>query len=183
VTLCRLAASAGLVLTTSSLAAGCRDEPAPPAPARELTTRGEEAAPVDHTLPGELAEGNETAFGLRLPRGMAINAAFATAIFAKGNVAPEHVANYVRQRVVSERVETGPSKTLFLRAKVGRTDLATADLGRVLRIDVISQGGVTELVVRDETPAPMPQGKSQNDILREYGLGPDGKLLDATTLE
>lgn len=181
-TLGRLATSAGLVLAIAAIAAGCRDEPAPPPPARELTARSEEA-PVDHTLPGELAEGPDTAFGLRLPRGMTISAAFATAVFARGNLAPEHVANYVRQRVTSERVETGPSKTLFLRAKVSRTDLAAADLGRVLRIDVVRQGGLTELVVRDDTPAPMPQGKSQDDILREYGLGPDGKLLDPTTLE
>lgn len=181
-TLRRLAASAGLVLTCSSLGAGCRSEPAPPAPERTLTARSDEA-PVDHTLPGELTEGTETAFGLRLPRGMTVSAAFATAVFAKGNLAPEHVANYVRQRVTSERVETGPSKTLFLGAKLSRAGLAAADLGRVLRIDVVNQGGLTELVVRDETPAPIPQGKSQDDILRQYGFGPDGKLLDATTRE
>lgn len=147
-----------------------------------LAAKGAEI-PVDHTLPGELAEGTETAFGLRLPREMAVTARFTDAVFARGPVAPEHVANFVRARVVAEHIETGPSKTLFVRAKVSRKDLTNAELGRVLRIDVMARGGIAELVVRDDTPAPVPQGQSQEEILREYGLGPDGKLLDATKLE
>jgi len=132
----------------------------------------------DELAPGELAEGQEHAFGLPLPRRMRVSATFPDAIFAVGAMAPEHVANYVRQRVEADAVETGPAKTVFTKAK-----LKGGDASKVLRIEVAQRGSETELVVRDQTPPPIKPGLTPEERMREHGMTLDGKLLDPKHLQ
>jgi len=135
------------------------------------------ALPVDHALPGELAEGDDKAFGLPIPRRMRVTGRFSDVVFASGALLPEHVANYVRQRVIAERVETGPGKTVFARATVKEAP------GRVLRIDVISRNGEAEIRVRDESRPPAPAGGKPEEEWGKHGLLPDGTPADPTRFE
>jgi hypothetical protein len=159
---------------------GCRDEaaaptpvPAAPAPAPSASTR-----PVDQVVPGELAEGADNAFGLRIPRRLVVKARFPEAVFATGKVAPERVANYVRERVAAERVETGPVKTVFSKAT-----LKNGTSKGPMRIEVSHVGGVTQLLVRDETRAPAKPGLTEEERWRELGLTPKGELLNPKRTE
>jgi hypothetical protein len=133
--------------------------------------------PVDELVPGELAEGEQRAFGLPIPRRMRVSATFPDAVFAVGALRAEDVSNYVRERVVAQRVETGPSKTVFTKAKL------KAEPERTMRIEVVLKDGATELVVRDETPPPVEPGLSPEERMRKKGLLPDGTPIDKTRLE
>lgn len=134
---------------------------------------------IDDTGPGELAEGKEEAFGLRLPRRMRVERRYPDAVFVRGNVTGEQAANYVRARVVARSVDTGPSKTLFSDARVRGAEAT----GRLLRLEVVSSVGSTELVVRDVTPPAVEPGLTEEDRWKKHGLSKDGKVLDPSKLE
>jgi hypothetical protein len=172
--------AAGAAVALGALACGKRPSPAPPLSLSSGPTAGASASaplPADHALPGELAEGTETAFGFPIPRRMRVTARFPDAVFATGDLTPELVANYVRQRVIAARIETGPAKTVFNRATAQRNP------GRMMRIDVIGRNGSTELFVRDETRPPAPEGLHPEERWRQLGLSPDGNPLDPTRLQ
>ncbi|MCC6556599.1 MAG: hypothetical protein IT372_26870 [Polyangiaceae bacterium] len=148
------------------------DPPPPPAPSATAPR-----PPVDAVLPGELAEGSELAFGLPIPRRMRVRARFPDEVSAAGDVPPERLSNYVRERVLSPSVETGPAKTVFAKATVKKAP------ERTLRIEVVAHPGATELIVRDLTPPPAVHGLSEEERWRRKGLKPDGSPLDPTRLE
>jgi hypothetical protein len=156
--------------------AGCRgkEDPAPPL---ELPASSQPPPAVDQARPGELAEGADEAFGLRVPRHMIVSARFPDSVFASGSIAFESVSNYVRDRVVAQHVDTGPAKTVF----TGVTVKGAPE--RVVRIEVIADGLTTKLVVRDETKPPAKPGLSEEERWKELGLDPKGQPLDPTHLE
>jgi hypothetical protein len=150
---------------------------APPAEA----TIASAPRPIDQALPGELAEGSERAFGLPVPRRMRIEARFPDAIYAVGEISPELLANYVRERAAVARVETGPGKTVFNEAHLKTPEPGAPQ--RVVRIEVTVRGSVTELMVRDQTRAPAPDNVSEDERWKRHGLTPDGRPIDPTHLE
>jgi hypothetical protein len=163
----------GVTAGVAGTLAGCQkrreptelEVPAPPPPPVPQP-------PVDHTLPGELAEGNEKAFGLPLPRVVNVKGRFTDLVIGVAEVSSDRVANYVRQRVSPGKVETGPTKTVFDRAIVrGHPELE-------LSIEVLAHGGSTEIQVRNLPTGPGTPGLSDEERWRAFGLGPDGKLLD-----
>lgn len=162
-----------LCLAVPLLCGGCRCRseagPAPTAPSAGASG----SAPMDRLAPGELAAGEETAFGLILPRALKIEQRFARSVHARGSSSPEAVANYVRQRVRAERVELGAVRTVFPTATIpGNSE------NRRLRVEVIAErDGNTRLVVRDITPVPAPPGLSEQERWRQVGIAPDGGLL------
>jgi hypothetical protein len=160
-------------------ALGCGKRPAPgplPGPG-EVASAASAPLPADHALPGELAEGPESAFGLPIPRRMRVTARFPDAVFATGELSPEVVVSYVRQRVIAAQVEAGPAKTVFTRATTRSGPV------KMMRIDVIGRNGATELFVRDETRPPAREGLPPDERFRQLGLSPDGNPLDPTRLE
>lgn len=167
-----LALAAGM-----AAALGCRarhepaelEVPAPPPPVSS-------PLPIDRALPGELAEGNEKAFGLTLPRVMVVRGRFDDTVIGFAEVSPDRVANYVRQHVSADKVETGPVKTLFSRAVV------RGQPGVELAIQVLSRGGSTELQVKNLSLVQMTPGLTDEQRWRAAGLRPDGTLLDPTHL-
>jgi hypothetical protein len=80
--------------------------------------------------------------------------------------------------VVADAVETGPAKTVFTKAK-----LKSGDDKTVMRIEVSPRGADTELVVRDQTPAPIEPGLTPEQRMREHGMTLDGKLIDPKRLQ
>lgn len=158
--------------------AGCKRRPPPTDAPREATpVATASAAPADHALPNEIAEGKERAFGLPIPRQMRVISRFDDVVFASGDLAPELVANYVRQRVIAGHVETGPAKTVFTSATL------RSDPTHTLRVDVTSRNGDTELTVRDETRPPAREGLTEAERWKALGLSPNGAPLDPTHLE
>lgn len=137
------------------------------------SARVDRRVPVDSTEEGELAEGDQDAFGLPLPRAMLVQARFPDAVHAKGQVSFEALANYVRKRVDATRVDTGPSKTVFDGAALKKNP------AQYLRVDVLSRGGLVRLVVRNLSPPARPKDPSLTDAERwkRMGLTPQGKVL------
>jgi hypothetical protein len=164
---------AALAIATT---AGCKRRPPPP-PQEASPIAAASARPADHALPDEIAEGAEKAFGLPIPRHLRVVGRFDDVVFASGDVAPELVANYVRQRVIAAHVETGPAKTVFTGVTL------KIDPARTLRVDVVSRNGETDLTVRDETRPPARPGLSEAERWKELGLTPNGAPLDPTHLE
>lgn len=135
------------------------------------------AAAVDQVAAGEMAEGSEKAFGLPIPRRMRVTARFSDEVFAVGPLTAEQLANYVRQRVVASRVETGAAKTVFADVTVKGAPQTP------LRIEVYaSLSGESELFVQDQTRPQAPEGLSPEDRWKSVGLTPEGKPLDPTHL-
>ncbi len=164
---------AALLCVALSAASGCRkhraiDDP-PPTPPRPQP-------PVDSTLPGELAEGKEQAFGVPLPRVMRVTGRFPEMVLAAGPAAPVEVANFFRSRVKAEKIETGPVKTVFSNVTVK----SQPDAG--VMIEVYGTVGQANVMVRS-SPRPKPDDSSSPaERMRRIGLNPDGTLADPTQL-
>jgi hypothetical protein len=157
----------------SACAGGCRrhraiDDPPPTPPPR---------VPVDTTLPGELAEGKEQAFGVPLPRVMRVTGRFADVVMAAGPVAPDQVANFFRSRVKADKIETGPMKTVFSNVTVKSQPDAT------IVIEVGGRPGMTHLTVRSIALPRPGDSSSPDERMRRLGLNPDGTLADPTHLQ
>ncbi len=135
------------------------------------------ARPVDRTLPGELAEGPDKAWGLVLPRVLVVRARLDDMIYADGEVSPDRVANYIRAHVSSDKVETGPAKTVFPRAVV------RGQPGVELAIEVINRGGSSEVQIHNLSLVKMTPGLTEEQRWRAAGLKPDGTPLDPTHLQ
>lgn len=164
-----------LALAVALVAPGCRSEP--PSPASPSATPAKSARPVDRLAPGELAPGTGQVFGLVVPRGMRVKGAFAEIAYLEGNVRPEALSNYVRDRVELERVEIGAARTLFPNARI-----RGGPEGRVFDIEVVAGGNhPTRLVVRDVTPTGVnaPPTLTDAERWRQAGRAPDGKPLDS----
>jgi hypothetical protein len=158
-------AAAGLSCRSAS-----KPKPSAPAPAKSVEK------PLDRLLPGELSPGEGHVFGLAVPKGMTVRDSVRDSAFLEGNVPPESLANYVRDRVEVERVEIGVARTVFPSARIrgGAAD-------RSYEIEVVAGNGTpTRLVVRDVTPHGRngPPDMTDAERWRQAGLTPDGKPLD-----
>lgn len=152
------------VWAAASLTACGSDEPP-----RVLLPMALHPAPVDATRPGEMAEGSVRAFGLPLPRDVNLVAQLPKAWTAESAMGLSAVANFVRDRVATERVETGPTRTVFMDA------VPRDDEGKTLRVTVARKAGKTLIIVRDETRVPAEKGLTERERWEQAGIGPDGK--------
>lgn len=132
----------------------------------------------DRLAPGELEEGKQDLYGLKLPAQMKLEGKFAKSGRASGRVRPEDLSDYVRERVDVAHVEIAAERTVFPKARI-----KAGDENRVYRIEVIPRGKGSRLVVRDITKPPAPKGLSQAEMRRRAGLTPDGKQLDPKNME
>ncbi len=161
-----------LVASVAACAACHRDED-PPSAARTLSL-GLPPAPAppprDHLQPGELVEGKEVAFGLRLPRGTTVTSAFPQQIMAEVPAKTTDVANYVRARVQSGTVSVGAASTDFSRVQVKE------NLGPelVIRVEPLSLGQGSKITLRDVTPPPFDPSLTPEQRWKQAGLTPGG---------
>ena len=108
---------------------------------------------------------------------MNVDVRFPDAIFASGEASHKDLVGYVRERVVSEKVETLATKTVF----EGATSKSAPSAK--MRIEVIALGkGQAKLVIRDETRPAAKPGLTEEERWRELGLTPQGELLDPSHL-
>jgi hypothetical protein len=167
----------GLTLAALAALAGCRDRDGTAAPAASASAS---AVPVDRLAPHELEPGNEAIYGLSLPAGMRVIARYADSMHAAGNLSPEDVTQYVRDRVHVSRVELESGGTVFPNARIKGGDPA-----RVYRLEVSGGAGArrTTLAIEDVTPPKAVQGIDDAERLRRVGLTPSGRLLNPEKLE
>jgi hypothetical protein len=158
------------------LLAACRGERSDSAPAPSASVAPK---PVDRLAPGELAPGEEHAFGLKLPKGMRVIGRFAKTVHAAGDLPPEDVANYLREHVAVERVELGAARTIFPNARI-----KNAPPSKRFQLEVIAASKKrTVLEVEDVTPAPPLKGLPEPERWKRVGIGSDGKLMQPEKLE
>lgn len=166
------------VRRTFTLAAGlalaaCKTEPPPPPPEPPAPAK----TAVDRVDPHEVPEGGEDAFGLPIPRAMRVSARLGDAVRARGDLPLDDVANYVRERVIADRVETGPAKTVFSRVTL------KSGKGGTLRVEVIRVSDRTELYVRDVTAPPARDVVKPTDPWDKPGFDPKDRKADPSRFE
>lgn len=142
------------------------------------------ALPVDHLAEGELAEGPERAFALRLPMASTVTARFAGSVHVRSTLSPDELAGFVRARVAhgTERIGATTRTTTF------ESVVVPEEPARRVTVEVRPAerhtGARSEMVVKDVTPPPPPPpGVSEAELRRRAGLTPDGKLLDPKNME
>jgi hypothetical protein len=127
------------------------------------------APPRDHLVPGELVEGTEVAFGLKLPRGTTIVSAFPQDIVARSTSKASDVANYIRPRVAVGTVSVGAASTIFELVQV------PSNPGRELIIRVEDAvGSGSRVTVRDVTPPPFDPTLTTEQRWKQAGMKPNG---------
>ncbi len=135
------------------------------------------ARPVDHLAPGELAEGSQEAFSLKLPRDLHIDRTFAGAVYASGPLSVHPLVQYFRARLAEGSLREGPTSAMFEHVKVPGKPAVE------LSLRVMSAPGGSRVEIVDATPPPMPNLPDEAARWRHVGLTPDGKLADPKHLE
>jgi hypothetical protein len=144
-----------------------------------VPTAAPTAPPRDHLVPGELIEGTENAFGLKLPRDTTITSAFPQQIMARCAAKATDVSNYIRPRVSMGTVSVGAASTVFERVQV------PVNPGRELTIRVEDGplGTGSLITVRDVTPPPFDPTLTDEQRWRQAGMKPGGGgVVDPTHL-
>lgn len=155
-----------------ALTAACKRREPPPPPQVEAPR------PADHLAQGELAEGPDRAFSLRLPAASEVALRFPEAVHVRSSLTVDKLSGFVRARVTGGREAASPNRTTFERVVVpgepGRT--LTVEVRPTKRYDAMR----SEMVVRDVTPRPPPDpGATESELRQRAGLTPDGtQLLD-----
>jgi hypothetical protein len=152
----------------------CRKAPpreAAPAPAP--SARG-----ADRLLPDELAEGTQRAMGLVLPRSLRLERSFNDSALARGQIRPEPIANYVRQRVEGGTVEVGVARTVF-----NNTHVKGQPADKRVRIEVALDDTSTVLVVWAITAPALDPNLSEDELWRRTGIGRNGQILDPAQMQ
>lgn len=162
-----------LFFALSSLAAGCKEPPhRPPA---EVAIQ-EPPAP-DRLTPGQLLEGDDEVFGLRLPEHTTLLAVFRTSASMEGPYDPLDLAAYLKPRLDASHVEMAGEHILFPKARIrGGKD-------EIFRIEVAKAPRGASLQLRNITPPRAEQGLSEAERWRKVGLTPEGELLDPHGME
>lgn len=164
------------LVLAGAAAASCKK---PPPPEADVVPSASAAPPPsDRLLPGELSAGDGNVFGLPVPREMQVALRAPDSALVVGEVEPEAVRNYVKDRVVVGFVEVRPDRTVFPTARIkdGPAD-------RVFDIDISRDQKLTKLHIRDTTPVVPPPGLSDAERWRRAGFTPDGKPLNLKQLE
>jgi hypothetical protein len=161
------------------IAAGCHRAPddTPLDRAAPAASRALEAPPLDHLAPGELLEGTVEAFGLRLPRDVAVEGAFTDQVIASGPVRLHPFVQYLRARLQGGDLREGEMSATFDDVRV------VAKPGPTLRIHLgVAPEGV-RIELRDKTPPVVAPLADEGARWRRVGLTPNGRLADPTHLE
>lgn len=149
-----------------------------------IAPKASATVPIDHLASGELLEGTEKAFGLPLPRGMKVEAAFGDVVYATGQLPSESVAKYVRVRVREGKMIEGDyahyGTTTFEHVRIP----TSPDKEFAITIRPAAEGvGVTKVEVRDATPTQAPVLPDEAARWKNAGLTPNGRILDPTHLQ
>ncbi len=161
------------VLLAAALCAACSK----PDPTPVTAPAAVSAQASDRLEPNEIAEGEENAFGLRLPRELRVLTREPFSVYGEGEIPSDKVANYVRKRVVGDSAEHGSAKTVFHKAEALGIENPVP-----VRIEVVHLGSRTGLAIYDLRPQKIDLPPAPDDRMKQYGLSPDGKMLNRDRL-
>ena len=156
---------------------GCREAPVEPAPPAVNTAPPPAPVTPDRLPPGELLEGTIQVFHFPLPKAMRLDASFGDSAFAIGEVELQALTEYVKDRVITRHVEIIDGRTVFPSVNIRGGD------DRRFRVEIVMQGTVAHLTLRDITPAPFVPGLTESQRWEKAGLTPNGELIDRNNLE
>lgn len=131
-----------------------------------------EAPPVDALLPSELAEGDEKAFGLRLPRTTLVEKRFDDAVYGYGAYSSEEASKYFMRRLDEVKFVPSTARTI-LRGKARNAGLNQP----MLQLEIFTSAGNAHFVIRDVTAPPMEPNLSDEERWRRAGIGKDGQSI------
>ncbi|MBP9113885.1 MAG: hypothetical protein KBF88_13825 [Polyangiaceae bacterium] len=149
-------------------------------PASNLSTT---ASPVkiDALKKGEIPEGKDELFGLRLPLDTRVHRKlgdFASATIPRYTL--EEVCNYLRDRIAESDTSVGAARTVFSNVKL------KGKPGKILQIAVWRSDTQVSMEVQDTTPPPKPTyppGTTDEEIWRRNGYTKDGKPLNPSAMD
>jgi hypothetical protein len=160
----------------AAFASGCHRS-SDPADTAASGTASPAKPPVDHLAPGELIEGPDTAFGVHLPRGLAIETSIRQEIAAAGPLPIDALVRYFRAHLEQGGLREGPVSATFEHVK------APGGAGPMMTIRIARVRDRSEVTFDNETPPPVPDLPDEAARWRHVGLTPNGKLLDPTHLD
>lgn len=163
----------GLFVALAGLSTSCKDPPQKP----PTEVAAPDAPAPDRLTPGQLLEGDDEVFGLRLPEHTTLLAVFRTSASVEGPYDPLDLAAYLKPRLDASHVEMAGDHILFPKARIrGAKD-------ELFRIEIAPAPRGTSLQLRNITPLRAEQGLSEAERWRKAGLAPDGRLLDPNGME
>ena len=160
--------------------AGCKKAPPPPPVvimAAPSALPSASAVTPDRLGEGALLPSDTVVHGLALPLGMRVRAFHDQGAAADGTVAPELVATYVKERVLSQLVEMEGDHIVFPRARVKNGDET------VYRYEIVPQGQLCTLYIRKLSAEAAPEGLTEAERWQRAGLTPNGRLLNEKELD
>jgi hypothetical protein len=168
------AAMAALALAACGNKSKLDEAPAPSA----ATAATAVSMPLDHVPNGELAEGTEVAYGIKIPFGFHISSRFEKEITVIGDVPIDKTEKYIAAHV-------GGGKKFDYNGNYGyRGVRAPSAPDTPLDIDISKYRFGTMIRIRDMTPMPPPPtGLSPEEIMKGAGFDKNGKLLDKSKME
>lgn len=161
-----------LIISVSAL--GC---------SRNQQTKNKEGAPLsagsgapkatapDRLPPGKLLEGEEVAFGFRIPKGMKLTKTRKLAR-ASGSLNFDDLTDYVKDRLVARHAEMFGGRLVFPQAKI------RGGQGELYEVTLINGGREQILLIQNIERPPATVGLNQAERWKRAGLKPNGELVD-----
>jgi hypothetical protein len=173
------AAAAAATIGLAILAAACDSTRTnvEPAPSASVVAVKPPLLPGDHLAPGELLEGTQEAYGIKLPQLVKIDEVFSKETATSGPVALHPMVDYLRARVTGGDLREGADSATFEHVT------APGKPQPELEIHLVRSRDVVRIFFRDATPPVLPPLPDDAARFKRAGLTPSGKILDPTHLD
>jgi hypothetical protein len=171
------AASAAIGLAILAVACDATRTNVEPAPSAGVVAVKPPMLPGDHLAPGELLEGTQEAYGIKLPQLVKVDEVFSDETAASGPVALHPLVDYLRARVTGGELREGTDSATFEHVT------APGKPQPELQIHLARSRDVMRIVFRDATPPVLPPLPDDTARFKRAGLSPSGRILDPTHLD
>jgi hypothetical protein len=136
------------------------------------------APPADHLGKDELIEGTERAFGVALPRGLAVDQRYPDTVYASGPMTVHALVLYFGPRLQGGSLRESDTVATFERVSAPGLRPETE-----LAIHLTQGVGETSVAISSTTYPPAPVLPDEESRWRQTGLTPNGRILDPTHLD
>lgn len=128
--------------------------------------------PLDRLAPGELEPGNESAFGLPIPKGMHVARRFEGSAHVAGKIDRDELVSYLKRRL-------NTSVTTYQRQRIIFPNVTLPENpGSSFSLEVWTDKDVTWFRIDETTVKQPPKGLTEAERWRRAGRNPDGTPLE-----